>query len=106
MSGASESTRGIRTLPDEGEILTAAEIAWVQAMAVSGVAVENETPSGAVNGSNKTFTLANTPIAGSTRLYRSGLRLKLTSDYTVATATITLNEAPEVGENLIIDYRK
>ena len=79
--------------------------AWVAANALLGTPVDDETPTGAVNGSNVTFTLSQTPKAGSTRLYRSGLRLKENSDFTISTATITMNQAPEVGENLICDFR-
>jgi len=107
MSGASESTRGIRTLPDEGTELTAAELVWVQAQTTAGTPVENETPSGAVNGSNKTFTLAYTPIANSVKLYMNAIRMTLNSDFTVTGAVITLlGDAPETGMNPLCDYRK
>ena len=106
MAGASESTRGIRTLPDEGGGLTAAEDVWVTENALLGTPVENETPTGNIDGANKTFTLANTPIAGSVKLYRSGLKLKQDSDFTVSGATITMNDSMEIGENLLCDYRK
>lgn len=107
MSGASESTRGIRTLPDEGTELTAAELAWVQGQTMAGTPVENETPSGAIDGANKTFTLAYTPIANSVKLYMNAIRMMLNSDFTVVGATITLlGDAPEVGMNLLCDYRR
>jgi hypothetical protein len=51
---------------------------------------DNETPSGALNGSNQTYTLAHTPIAASLRLYANGVLLLQATDYTLATATITL----------------
>lgn len=93
-------------MPDEGLDLTSAEATWVQANALLGTPVENETPTGTIDGSNKTFTLANTPKSGSVKLYRSGQRLKLNSDFTLSTATITMTNAPEVGENLLCDYKK
>ena len=70
--------------------------------------VDEETPSGTVNGSNATFTLANTPIAGSVKLYKNGVRMHVGAgnDYTISTATITMATAPLTGDVLIADYRK
>lgn len=63
--------------------------------------VYGETPTG----SGTAFTLANTPTAGTLRLYRGGIRLKETTDYTLAGANITLNTALETGEELTADYK-
>lgn len=68
--------------------------------------VDSEVPAGAVNSSNVTFTLANTPIAGSVKLYQNGIRLKLTADYTISGLTITFVTAPTTGDLLLADYRK
>lgn len=69
--------------------------------------VENEVPSGAVNSSNVTFGLANTPVAGSVKLYLNGIRLKGSGvDYSISVATITMGTAPETGDILLADYRK
>jgi hypothetical protein len=51
--------------------------------------VFDEVPSGTINGTNVTFTLAFTPATGSVRLYKNGQRLKLTTDYTISGGTIT-----------------
>jgi hypothetical protein len=67
--------------------------------------VTNEVPSGSVNGSNVTFTLANNPIAGSQQLYLDGLRLTPTVDYTIVNGTITMLIAPLTGSRLLADYR-
>lgn len=68
--------------------------------------VENEIPSGTINGSNTTFTLANAPSpASSLRLYQNGLRLLPTTHYTLSTNTITIVGAPASGDNLVADYR-
>src|SRR3990167_8546159 len=66
----------------------------------------SETPSGAINGSNVTFTLAATPDSGTLRLYRNGVRLKAGSgnDYTLSGGTITMAQAPESGDVLLADY--
>lgn len=73
--------------------------------ASGGSFADGEVPSGAINGSNVTFTLANTPTAGSVKVYLNGIRLKATSDYTISGATITMTYAPDTGSTLLADYR-
>jgi hypothetical protein len=55
-----------------------------------------------------TLTLANTPVAGSVKLYRGGARQQagIGKDYTISGATITLLTAAVSGEVLLADYRK
>lgn len=64
--------------------------------------VFNETPSGSINGTNDTFTLANTPTSGSLILCLNGQVLKsgAGNDYTISGNTITLVTFPETGEVL------
>jgi len=68
--------------------------------------VRGETPSGTINGSNVTFTLAATPATGSERLHKNGIRLKsgAGNDYTISGATITMAVAPATGTILLADY--
>lgn len=67
--------------------------------------VVGETPTGDINGSNKTFTLANTPTAGTVALYLNGQRLDAGGeDYTISGATITMMEAPITGDIFLADY--
>lgn len=66
---------------------------------------ENETPGGAMNNSNVTFTLANTPTANSLKLYMNGLRQKYTGDYTLSGTTITMVSPPTSSDWLLADYR-
>lgn len=66
----------------------------------------NEVPSGTVNGSNVTFTLANTPTVGTVRVHLNGLRQTLTTDYSISTDTITFVTAPLTGDVLVADYHK
>lgn len=70
--------------------------------------VTDETPSGTINGSNTTFTLANTPTAGTVRVYLNGVRQKsgAGNDYTITSATITFTTAPVSGDVIIVDYMK
>lgn len=71
----------------------------------SGTFVDGETPSGTINGSNDTFTLANTPTAGSVNVYLNGTRRTLTEDYTISGDTITFVSPPRSGSILRVDYR-
>lgn len=70
--------------------------------------VTRETPSGSINGSNTSFTLANTPIAGTEHLYLNGLLLEsgAGTDYTISGATITMLTAPVSGDKLRCSYLK
>lgn len=67
----------------------------------------NETPSGAINGSNVTFTLAHTPNpTNSLKLFLNGYQLVYGVDFTLSGATITMvNITPKTGDTLIADYR-
>ncbi len=69
-----------------------------------GTQVNNEIPSGTINGTNVTFTLANTPIAGTLKLRLNGMWLQSGVDYTLAGTTITFINPPETGSNLYADY--
>lgn len=70
-------------------------------MALLSSFVENEVPSG----SGTDFTIANTPVAGSVKLYRNGIRQTITTDYTISGANITLTST--IGsDTLLADYRK
>jgi hypothetical protein len=68
--------------------------------------VYSEVPSGTINGSTTSFTLANTPTAGSVALYKNGQRQTAggSADYTISGATITYNAAPLTGDTLLADY--
>jgi hypothetical protein len=69
--------------------------------------VDDEVPSGSINGSNTAFSLASTPASGSLKLYLNGLRLKVGSgnDFTLSGSTITMTTAPLTGERITADYR-
>lgn len=59
-----------------------------------GTAVYDEVVAGATN----TFTLANTPTAGTVRVYANGQRLLPTTDYTISGAIITTVLAWSAGQ--------
>jgi hypothetical protein len=70
--------------------------------------VDAETPRGAVNGVNTSFTLANAPSpTTSLRLYRNGLAMKPAIDYNAAGSTITFlgPSTPQTGDILLVCYR-
>jgi len=70
--------------------------------------VDKEIPSGAINGSNTSFTLANTPASGSEHVYLNGILQESGggNDYTISGTTITMATAPLTGEKLRVSYRK
>ena len=71
--------------------------------------VDSETPTGTIDGSNKTFTLANTPTVGSVKLYLEGVRMDEGNDYTILGAIITFVVAPAnipFEQIILADYRK
>lgn len=66
-----------------------------------------EVPSGTVNGSNVTFTLANTPVSGSfVALTLNGLMQRVTTDYTISGVTITFVTAPATDSDVYAEYWK
>lgn len=76
--------------------------------ALSGTMVVRETPSGTVNGSNPTFTLAHTPVAGSESLFVNGILQDsgAGNDYTISSATITFltGAIPQSGDKVRASY--
>ena len=70
--------------------------------------VTRETPTGTINGVNTTFTLANTPTAGTEEVFLNGILQEpgAGNDYTIASATITYLTAPVTNDRLRVNYRK
>jgi hypothetical protein len=81
----------------------------VTGTAAPSVFVDSETPSGTINGTNLSFTLANTPAPmSSLKLYKNGVLLAQGSDYTTSGSTITFvtaGAAPQSGDTLVAAYR-
>jgi hypothetical protein len=70
--------------------------------------VDEESPGGVVDGSNMTFTIANTPSpASSLHLFRNGMLQKVGFDYTLTGSTITFVSAatPQPGDTILASYR-
>jgi hypothetical protein len=88
----------------------AAGVKWAAAGTLSPANfIDNEVPTGTVNGINDTFTLANVPVAGTVHLFKNGLRQKFgAGNDAIITADSIVFEAsniPESGANLLVDYR-
>jgi hypothetical protein len=96
---------------DSGGTLGTTAITFIQINS-SGLTTANfvtrETPTGSINGSNTTFTLANTPTAGTEEVFLNGILQApgAGNDYTISGATITMLTAPLTGERLLVNYRK
>lgn len=70
--------------------------------------VVREAPSGAVNGSNTSFTLANTPVSGTEQVFLNGILQEpgAGNDYTISGSTITYLTAPATGDRIRVTYLK
>jgi hypothetical protein len=94
-------------LPQTGDTLEA----YYRVPGAAGPApsfADGETPGGAVNGANATFTLAAAPNpAGSLKLSNNGVLLMPVHDFTLAGATITFvaGAIPQAGDLLQAAYR-
>lgn len=80
--------------------------ALVSAFLSASSLITNETPSGAINGTNTSFTLANTPVAGSVEVFLNGLLQTVGDDYTISGSTITYATAPIAGDVLRVQYTR
>lgn len=68
--------------------------------------VYGEVPSGSINSSNVTYTLANTPTAGTVNVFLNGSRQTVTTNYTVSGTTVTFTFPPQTGDTIAINYMK
>jgi len=102
------STPISNTIRNDGDNIIYTDISGVEYKLSNGQPVDKEIPTGLINGSNVTFTLANTPILGSEHLYRNGILQEegAGNDYTISGATITYLTAPLTGDKLRVTYRR
>lgn len=74
----------------------------------NGSIVQNETPGGSINGTNKAYTIVAAFTPGSLAVYLNGQRLRSGSgnDYTENSSLtgFTMNYAPLTGDSLSVDY--
>lgn len=68
--------------------------------------IGSEVPSGTVNGINRVFNLAHTPIAGTVSVFLNGLFQDpgAGNDFTLSGGTITFETAPETGDMILASY--
>lgn len=93
-SGYILTSTGTSSAPTWQANASAVNIAW------------NETPTGTINGSNTTFTLANTPTAGTLMLFKNGqLMTAAGADFTLTTNSVAFVTAPKTGDVLLAHYR-
>lgn len=71
---------------------------------LSAQQIFDETPTGTINSSNTSFTIAHSAISGTLRLYRNGQRQNVGTDYTYSGTAITYKYAPTTGDWLTSDY--
>lgn len=97
---------GYTTLGTGGERMqTGVAGSMAGGVAAGSVSYSTETPSGAVNGANVTFTVANSPTAGSFMLFQNGMKLRGGgNDFTLSGTTITFVTAPSNGDFLEAVY--
>lgn len=103
------TTPGGLLSPSEGNELTPSEELVVQQIAAGNYFVENEVPSGDVDGVNTVFTLANAANpTTSVEVWLDGVKMKPGGvDYTFSgDDTITFVTAPLVGSLLLVNYRR
>lgn len=80
--------------------------AYVDSVSLSGFVIR-ETPSGAVDGTNRSFTLANIPDAGTESVYLNGtLQSAGGEDYHISGPTITFVDAPLTNDLIRVTYFK
>jgi hypothetical protein len=92
--------------PQTGDILVAS---YRLAVSIPGVGfVDQQTPTGAINGVNTTFALSQTPSpSASLTVFLNGLLMSVGVDYTLSGSTITFLTAsvPHTGDILLSSYR-
>lgn len=105
----SGGTKGLVPAPAAGDAAAKKVLQADGTWGVLGTYVTNETPSGTINDSNVTFTLANSPTSTVIlTLFDStnggGISLLYGVDYTVSDSTITMASAPLTGTTLRAQY--
>ncbi len=114
LKGAGFGTNAVAVIDDSGNIETAVgDIgACVFVDGTTGQCTpptysDAETPAGALDGVNGTFTLANTPLGSSLAIFRNGLYMTANLDYTLTGSTIQFvpGAIPQPGDVLAASYR-
>lgn len=96
-----------QTISGDATIDGSGVVTLVSSVVKEADVVTEEIPTGSINGSNTSFSLANTPVTGSVRVYLNGIRQRSGgNDYSISGTTITMTSAPVSGDVLLVDYFK
>ncbi len=94
------------TQPDAGTPTDPNDLITLSYVSGSLGSEKQEPLTGTINGSNTAFTVSETPLSDDTfKLFRSGILLRLGTQYTRSGITITMVVPPVVGQNLDAVYR-
>lgn len=107
ITGANQIT--FVTAPATGTKLTASYILGSQTM-INGSSslIMDETPTGAVNGSNTAFTTTRPYIANTLEVFINGVKQKRGTHFTETTptsGTFTMGDAPITGDDIMVNYQ-
>lgn len=107
VTGANQIT--FVTAPATGTKLTASYILGSQTM-INGSSslLQDETPTGTVNGSNTAFTTARPYIANTLEVFINGVKQKRGTHFTETTPTsgmFTMGDAPLTGDDIMVNYQ-
>ena len=96
-------------IPQNQSILSLQQKQATASAGTPGTLVTGETPTGTINGTNKTFTVVTAPITGAIMLVYTPLNqptqfLQYGNDFTVSGSTLTLLVAPLTGSALTANY--
>lgn len=102
------TTVTMTSAPTTGAVLLVNYIMGNQLMVVgSNSRISDETPTGSVNGSNSTFTTAQSYIPGSLQLFINGVKQKRVTHFTETspgTGQFTISDAPLTGDDIMVNY--
>lgn len=109
-----EANLDVLDSPSDGEVLAwnagSSRFEWISNDTADVVkeadVICNEIPSGLINSSNVTYTLANTPVTGTVMVFLNGLLQApgVGLDYTISGTTITFVKAPRTNSDLYVSY--
>lgn len=94
------------TLSGDATVTASGVLTLASTVVKNGDVVAMEAPTGAVNGANTTFTLANTPATGTLTVYLNGIAQEIGAgnDFTLSGAVITYLTAPVTGDKVRASY--
>jgi len=110
-NGITEAKLNMYNSPSIGQVIkyTVNGMEWSSDTGLTSSSfVFHEIPTGNINSINVTYTLANTPIAGTVQVFLNGLLQApgVGLDYTISGSTITFVKAPRTNSDLYVHYIK